>query len=191
MRFLILVVLSGLLLTACHDTSSDAHGLAELGLIEGTPEAVGLLDLLNDTTTTEQVLVDGVGLSPETASRLTAARPYATLADVDAALLLSEPEVQALARWVAVTGWLPSAPDDRLGTWLGVDFTVASAWATLELANHATERFLVEDTELPPVAVQAVRDARPLGSVAVLASLPEIDPILLAALEQTACAVVD
>ncbi len=198
----ILVIITTL--PACQQDGHDTTiGLTAMGLVEGTPEAVGLLKRLNHETTTTAVLVEGAGLDPAAAEALTDHRlgadgvfgtdddgVFETLLDIEEVWALTPSDIDRLQAWLADTGWIPRETD-TLGTWLGIEFSAATAWATLELTNHATPQFLATDVGLEQPVIDTLLAARPLMSVAHLASLDVIDHHRLQRLKETACAVVN
>jgi hypothetical protein len=151
---------------------------------EGTPEAVGMIAFLNDASTTEALLDDDVRLDRRAARSLIAHRngPDGVLGTADDDLFDTVREADdcyyvggsALARIEAYAlehGWVPLGPDDHLGTWDRVDFTVGEAEATVALANSADRDTLDDDLALDSRAVDSILAARPVLSVAHLASL--------------------
>lgn len=205
MRTFCALALSGVLLTGCvvSGDPTQARGFAALGLVDQTPEAMGIITFLNNPNTTDVVLRQGVGLSVDAATALMTWRDgpdglcgtpddqgFATLDDVDAVAQLTDDEIYWLLDWVAG----PAANGGRgasLGTIDSVPFTVGEAELTMALVNHAHPDFLNDVCRLDRRAVTSIVEARPVASVHHLAELHWIGPKTLQLLKTSALWYVD
>ncbi len=150
----------------------------DAALEDGTPEALGVLDLLNDDATTFELLDIDVNLDRRAAENLMAARPFQTVAEVDAVRWVGNSAMNKLARYARAHGWVPE-DDDLLGSYDGVPFTVAEAVAALDLVNTAPETVLRSDVPLDRRAVNSILAARPIGSMDQLAGLYYVGSAML------------
>ena len=166
--------------------SSDLDGVDEQGVRvqEGTPEALGMLDFLNDASTTFELLDDQVGLDRRAAESIIAHRDgpdgvlgwlsddlFDDIAEVDARYYVGSTALDKIETWAVDHDWVAMGPDDVLGSWDGVAFTVAEAEATVQLANTGGRNYLDDDLGLDSRAVDSIFDARPIASVAELSEL--------------------
>jgi hypothetical protein len=166
------------LLVACAPPLADdlaSVDVATYPIVDGLPDAVGLLDLLNDPTTTLEVLDDEVPLNSRTASNLIAARQafggFDSVAEVDAVYWVGPSAINKLVEFAGEQGRIPG-DNDLLGTWDGVSFTVAQAELTLEivvndLEHHDFDIYMGLDRR----AADSIVAAQPVESIAVLAGL--------------------
>lgn len=169
-------------------------------VLDGTPEAVGVLAFLNDVTTDVPVLDLTVGLDVRAARNLVAHRdgadrvfgtgdddPFGGIDEVDAVRQVGPATLDTLFSWVAANGWIPEG-DAVLGTWDGVTFTVDQAEATLDRANSATFEELDVDLALDRRAADSIVAAQPIPSVFVLSELPWVGRSALTILRNAASA---
>ena len=153
------------------------------GIVSGTPEAIGLLDFLNDPSTTFEVLDLDVGLDRRAAGNLIAHRNggdhvygttdddlFGSVREVDAVRWVGPRSIEKVVDFADSFGFVPTGTD-YLGTWDGVDFTVNESELTLEFVNAASEVELDDDLGLNRRAVNSILDAGEIQSVAQLASL--------------------
>lgn len=205
MRTFCVLALSGVLLTGCaaSDDPTQARGFAALGLVDQTPEAMGIITFLNHPDTTDVILHHDVGLSVDAATDLVTWRDgpdglcgtpddqgFASLDDIDAIAQLTDDEVDRLLDWV--TG--PGANGGRgasLGMVDSVPFTVGEAELTMALVNHAHPDFLIDICNVDRRAVTSIVDARPVANVHRLAALYWVGPKTLQLLKQSALSYVD
>ena len=163
--------------------TEDGFDTSTLALVEGSPEAIGLLEFLNDPTTTVDVLDHDVPLNRRAARNLIHHRDgfdgkpgtyddnlFDHLAEVDAVRWVGSSAMAALVNFAFTQNWVPDA-DDVLGTWDGVVFTVAQAEATLALANASTEAELDHDLGLDRRAAASIVAAQPVETLAELSTL--------------------
>jgi hypothetical protein len=158
------------------DTSTEALDLVQnegLALLDGTPDGVGVLDLLNDPGTTQDVLDHDAALNARTARNLILERsiaPFSTIADVDDVPWVGPAALNALVAYAQTEGWVPEG-GDVLGIWDRVEFTVDEAEATLALVNASSFDELDIDLGLNRRAADSIVAAQPVPSVAHLAGL--------------------
>lgn len=178
-----------LLLTGC--VGADQTGATAQAVVDGTPDGVGLLALLNDPATTRSVLDDDVPLDSRAASGLIAHRDGADglsgtadddrfddVAEVDAVKWVGEVSLERLVTYAAAHGYTPTG-DDLLGTYDGVPFTVDEADRVLDLVNNASETTLHDDVPLDSRAVTSILAARPIASMPQLAGLYYVGTAML------------
>jgi hypothetical protein len=150
---------------------------------DGTPEGIGVLDLLDDPATTLQVLDDLVPLDVRAARNLVARRdgpdgvygtaddqPFESIQDVDDVKYVGPSALDRLEAYAELNGYVPQG-SELLGTWDNVAFTVDEATAVLDLVNTASEPVLDDDVGLDSRAVRSILDARDVPSVLVLSEL--------------------
>lgn len=151
--------------------------------LEGTPEGVGVLRLLNDGETTDFAFLDDtVALDRRAAENLIAHRdgadatfgtrdddPFDTIAEVDEVRYVGPTALERLRAFAVDNDYVPG-PNDVLGTYDGVTFTVAEADRVIRFANEATEDAL-RGASVPSRAITSIVAARPIATVADLASL--------------------
>ncbi|MEZ4320580.1 MAG: hypothetical protein R3F61_24070 [Myxococcota bacterium] len=178
------------LLTGCSGSglgSVAAYDDLEEGgarIVEGSPEALGMLAFLNDPATTFDVLDSQVGLDRRAAESILAHRngPDGTLGwqhddlfdsvgEVDRCYYVGADALRRIQAWATDHGYVALDDDAVLGTWDDVTFTVGEARATVELANTAGPDFLDDGLGLDRRAVDSIVDARPIQSVQHLAGL--------------------
>lgn len=190
------------LLVGC-DGATDLAGTAPTSrIVEGSPEAIGLLALVNDGATTFELLDDGVGLDRRAASSIVHHRdggdatfgtaddqPFEAVAEVDALYYVGESALQLLADFAWDQGLVPAEDEDVLGTWDGVTFTVAEADRVVELANTAGGSYLDDDLALDARAVDSIVGARPIATVQELAGLYYVGQTALTTLKEAAAGV--
>lgn len=150
----------------------------DAALQDGTPEALGVLDLLNDDATTFELLDIDVALDRRAAQNLMGARPFQTVAEVDAVRWVGSSAMNKLTQYAYAHGWVPEG-DDLLGSYDGVPFTVDEALAALDLVNTAPETVLRSDVPLDRRAVNSILAARPIGSMERLADLYYVGSAML------------
>jgi hypothetical protein len=189
------------LLSACEPVGETTCRTADEGLfawMEGSPSAVGLLDFLNDGTTTLSILDYSVGLDSRAAENLIhhrdgADRLFGTadddlfdcVAEVDEVWWVGPATLDTLIAYVDGDGWIPEG-DDLLGIYDNVPFTVNEADATIAWTNEAPEDVLDVDLDLDRRAVDSIIEARPLTSVLQLSELYYVGEATLNVLKASA-----
>ncbi|MEQ1500921.1 MAG: nuclease A inhibitor family protein [Myxococcota bacterium] len=159
-------------------------GAARFSAVDGSPEAVGLLAFVNDPGTSLAVLDVDVALDARAAGAIVAHRDgpdgrpstadddrFDTIAELDAAYYVGDSALTAILDYATAHGWVATDPDDVLGTWDGVTFTLGQADAVLATVNDASYAALDVDAALDKRAVDAIVAARPIDTIAELAGL--------------------
>ena len=156
---------------APEDRSGLEGDLRRWSIVEGSAEALGMLAFLHDPLTTESLLDLDVGLDVRAARSLVAGRPFDTVAEADAQYYVGPAALTLVHDWALAHGYVALHPEDVLGTWDGVTFTVAQAEAVLHGVNTAADAVLDHDLGLDSRAVASISEARPVASIAQLAGL--------------------
>jgi len=179
------ILLAALTCGACAARSDEAGAAASASplIVEGSPEALGVLGLLNAPTTTHTFLDDDVGLDRRAADNLIAHRdgtdgvvgtadddPFDDVAEVDAVSWVGPSALDKLLAHARAGGWVPSG-DDVLGVYDGVSFTVDEGLRVISFVNEASASVLDVDVGLDRRAVESILAARPLSSVERLSEL--------------------
>ncbi len=166
-------------------------------LIDGTPAALGVMALVNDAATTEEVLDDDVRLDARAAASIAEYRAgddgiytggthddriIRTIDELDALYFVGGSALSRLLAYATANGFVPEG-GDLLGVWDNVAFTVDEANGALAWVNASTDSEL--DAELDRRAVESILGARPLASVQQLSGLYFVgQTAMLAAREQ-------
>jgi len=150
-------------------------------VVEGSPEALGVLAFLSDPSTTFSTLDDDVGLDRRAASALTCHRkgpdgvdgtadddPFESIEEVDAVPYVGPSALDKLVAFAGEHGWIRN-DDDLLGVFDGIPFTIAQGRRALAAANRLSAEALRERVGLDSRAVGSITAARPLGTVDELA----------------------
>jgi len=168
-------------------TAGKADGSSGL-LVDGTPEAIGLLALANDPATTFEILDDDVGLDRRAAQSITDYRAgenglyeggtlddgiFTEVALLDDRYYVGAAALTRLLDYALAEDYVPHG-GDLLGTWDDVAFTVDEAEDALRWINTSTDAAL--DAELNRRAVNSIVAARPLASVQQLSFLHYVGP---------------
>lgn len=186
------LVLSVVLTTGCaeiasdKDTHFDTEFTAETGVLAltpGTPQAVGVLNLLNDPATTLEVLDHDAKLNSRAAQGIVHHRngpdgefgtrddaPFDSIREIDSIRYVGPVALSRLAYWAQSQGFVPT-DDDYLGTYDGLDFTVREASQVVHRANTLDARRLDDFAGLDKRAVNSIIEARPIESLEELANL--------------------
>ncbi len=192
-------ILSVAFLVACGEPPAElAEGvLSESARVpeEGSPEALGILALLNDASTTFEILDDDAGLDKRAATNLIARRdgpdgrfntrddvPYATIAEVDAVAWVGDAAIGALLAYAADNGFIRSGDVALYGVVESVTFTVDQAAAVVALCNTASEAVLDDDVALDRRAAAGIVEGRPFATVEEIAEVPYVGSKALGAL---------
>lgn len=158
-----------LLLFAGCAVAGDADSLAR-ALVDDTPDAVGVLALVNDPATTESILDHDVALDARAARNLIAGRPFDSIDEIDGVSYVGPVAMERLIAFAAARGYTPSG-GDVLGVYDGVSFTVDEADRALDLVNEVSDGVLRVEVGLDSRAVSSIIDARPVRSVRALSGL--------------------
>ena len=175
--------------TACGDMNEEGvtvvfdnelAGTVSHNLVEGSPDAVGILNFLNSSETNFEVLDIDARLDKRSAKGLIHHRngPDGILGTWDDSLFESVEEVDAI-KWVgtktiqrilgyaAELGFVPVA-GDLLGVYDNVSFSVRDAGDVLDLANNVSYEGL--DLFLNRRAARSIVADRPFASIEALAA---------------------
>jgi DNA uptake protein ComE-like DNA-binding protein len=202
MRSSALLVSISLTAMACVAPSDDVqvpeNASANLGLIEGSPDALGLLGLLNHPSTTFEVLDLEVPLDKRAAQNLIHHRdgadgvfgsnddaPFTSVAQVDAVPWVGAKTIDLLVSYARQRGWVPQG-DDVIGVWDDVSFTEAEAKKTLVFANTASHSLLDRGLSLDSRAARSITEARPIQNVETLSKLYYVGKSALLTLKEHA-----
>ncbi len=168
---------TALLACAC---SLDGAGEAALALEDGTPEADGVLAMLNDAGTTLTVLDDDASLDRRAATNIIAHRngadglfgssdddPIDTIIELDAISYVGDSAIARLNNYAVTTGWVE--PDaDVIGVWDDVPFSAAEIDAVLSLVNSV---------RLPTLDVEVALDSRAAANIIAAQPLASMDEL--------------
>jgi hypothetical protein len=173
-------------------------------VLDGSPEALGMIAFLNAPSTTYEMLDKEVGLDRRAAESLIAHRNgpdgelgwlhddlFDSVAEIDGCYYVGTRALGQLEQWALDNGWVALSDHDELGTWDGVTFTVAEAEATVELANTAGANYLDDGLDLDRRAVDSILAARPIDTVQELAGLYYVGQTALQTLKDTAASAPD
>jgi hypothetical protein len=196
----------------CNDSGADAreevppdleHRIAARSSWEGTPEGVAVLAMLNDESTTLEVLDTEVPLDRRAAGNLIAHRDggdrlwgttdddvFSNMDEVDAVRFVGPKSIDRLVLFANTTGWVPGG-EDLLGVYDGVSFTVVEAEATLEVVNDVPAHVLDIDFGLDARAVDSIMRARPVETVDALSRLYYVGGSALRTLKAESLALVN
>ncbi len=154
-------------------------------LSEATPSAIGVLALLNDETTTFELLDIDVALDRRAAANLMARRPFVSIAEADAVKYVGASALGKLLKYAQSNGFVPQGAD-LLGTFDGVPFSVDEAAATLRLANEGDPVELRAEAGVPSRGLRRIVGSRPIASMKVLAAIKYVGPRTLERLKEYA-----
>ncbi len=200
------IALSFILLVGCVAPSGPDADLVAVDVVtfpvaDGSPEAIGILALLNDGDTTDALLDFDVALDARAAGNLIAHRDggddlfgtsdddlFGDMAEVDAVRWVGNSAINKMAAYALEHGYVP-VEDDVLGTWDGVQFTTTEAEATIDFANDASHDLLDHDLGLDRRAADSIVAAQPIASVAQLAGLYYVGNTALNILKDAALAI--
>lgn len=174
----------------------DETATAESSIVEGSPEARGVLALLADRTTTVARLDVDVMLDRRAAVNLVAHRDGAdgvagtadddafdSIAEVDAVPYVGPAALEHLRAYAAAHGYMPSG-GDLLGVFDNVAFTFDEAAATLALVNAATFVELDVSVGLDSRAATNIIAARPIVNLTALAGVAYVGHAAMLALRE-------
>lgn len=175
-----------LILAACGpDGDPAAEGDAAVRLEEGSPDAIGVLAMLNDASTTVAVLDIDAKLDSRAAKNLIAHRdggdPFGSVAEVDAVPWVGDATLDLLVDFARAGGWVP-ADEDFYGVIEGVELTVDQAAAIVHVANTASFDVLDVDVGLDSRAATNLVAQRPFDAVEEVAAVSYVGKTALQAL---------
>jgi|GEM_PF-3600283 DNA uptake protein ComE-like DNA-binding protein len=169
--------------TSCTAPHERAPAQEVSALVDGTPEAAGVLALVNAPSTNLAILDHDVGLDRRAAENIITFRngadgiagngddlEFASIAQLDAIKWVGPSALNKLQAYAEAGGWVPGG-NDLLGVFDNVAFTIEEATATLTLANTATETELDDDVKLDKRAAKAIVLARPITTLLQLSGV--------------------
>jgi hypothetical protein len=193
---LILVALSACRPPDEATTDATTFESQQSAIVDGTPDAVGLLAFLNASSTTLQVLDVDVPLDKRAAENLIAFRlgtdgvdgtsdddAFQSIEQVDAVKWVGPQAMNRLVWYAQSQGWVPQG-GDVLGVYDDVAFTVDEAAATLELANAVSHAVLDDDIGLDKRAADGIVAARPIVTMLELADVYFVGPSAMLAMRE-------
>jgi len=202
MRFLAVISTLAVLGAGCASTSDDFDS-AGYAILDGSPEAIGVLDMLNDPGTDIALLDVDAKLNVRSARNLIFHRngfdgvvgtydddSFNNIEEVDAVRWVGPTAIAQLVDFAATTGWIPEG-GDILGTWDNVTFTANEAEATLDFVNDADHGTLDIEVGLDRRAADSILAAQPIATVEELAGLYYVGTTALSALLEVATAPVE
>ena len=174
----------------------EAQGVVSSALIDGTPDAVGILAWLNDESTSIDTLDFDSGLDKRAARFIIHHRngpdlifgtwddnAFDTIQEVDAVKWVGPKTMLRLQVYAQDMGWVPGL-GDVLGVYDRVAFTVEQSDAILNFVNAASFEEL--DALLNVRAVKGIVEGRPFSSVKRLAEVPYVGTSALIQLKGSA-----
>jgi len=184
------------LFTLACDAPIELEAASTLRRAESTPEAFGVLALLNAASTDLHTLDDSAKLDARAARALIAHRngpdrryltaddnPFDTLAEVDNQYYVGESALKRLERYADKVGFIPSGAD-IVGEWDGVSFTMDEVTDTLYLTNTASFELLDDTVGLNRRAVDGIIAARPVSTMHQLAQAKYVGTSALTTLQE-------
>jgi hypothetical protein len=202
-RFIAGLILLSLLVACGEETNRDVvvildleeAGVLSSSLTEGSTEAVGLLNFLNDEATVYETLDIDAKLDRRSAAGLIHHRngpdgrygtwdddKFDSVEEVDAVKWVGARTIDRIVGFALDNGWIPFE-DDVLGIYDGVTFTVNQAEAVLYTVNEMTFEEL--DSFLNRRAAANIVDARPIASLEALAAVRYVGRAALDTLKKT------
>jgi hypothetical protein len=196
MRFLA-VICTVALCAGCATAPLDLE-TGDHAITNGTPEAIGVLDLLNAPTTDITLLDKDAGLNVRSARNLMLHRNgwdgivgtyddnlFGDIEEVDSVRWVGPTAIAQLVDFAAASGFIP-AGEDILGTWDNVTFTVLEAEAVISYVNEASHSILDHEVGLDRRAANSIVAAQPVATVDELAGLYFVGTTALEALIEVA-----
>jgi hypothetical protein len=165
-----------------HSTEVDARAQPS-ALAEGSPVALGVLNFLNDSSTSEALLDHSVMLDVRAAREIVQHRDgwdnrpgtaddnlFNSLAEVDSVNYVGPAAMSRINAYAQEWGWIPEE-NDFLGAWEGVSFTIFEAQVTLDFVNECSLEDLDKSLQLDKRAAESIINAQPILSITHLANL--------------------
>ena len=190
MRITSLATLCVVLSSACSDTiATESAPYIE----DGSPEAIGILGLLDSETADRHFLDTVVGLDSRAVSHLVAHRdgadrmrgtaddaPYTSMVDVEGTRFVGYAALDTLVEWSDALGFTPGSSPAPV-TVEGVTFDALQGAAALEFANTASTDDLVR-SGMDRRAVTGIVEARPFPHLWAVGDAWYVGPTALEAL---------
>lgn len=183
------------LFTLACEAPLELEEASTLRRAESTPEAFGVLALLNDASTDLNTLDDNAKLDARAARSLIAHRngpdrryqtaddnPFDTLAEVDNQYYVGKSALKRLELYAAKAGFVPGG-SDIVGEWEGVSFTMDEVTDTLALSNTASFETLDDVVGLNSRAAKSIVAERPLSTMHQLAQAKYVGSAALSTLQ--------
>ena len=193
MRFLAVIITAAALCAGCATAPLNIE-TSDLGITNGSPEAVGVLDLLNDPATDIELLDKDAGLNVRSARNLIHYRDgwdgilgsyddnlFGDIEEVDSVRWVGPAAIARLIDFAASEGFIPEGAD-ILGTWDSVTFTVDTADSVLAFVNEAEHATLDHEVGLDRRAADSIIAALPIATIDELAGLYFVGTTALEAL---------
>jgi hypothetical protein len=193
MRSLAVIIFSAALCAGCATAPLNIE-TGDHAITSGSPEAIGVLDLLNDPATDIELLDKDAGLNVRAARNLMHHRngwdgilgsyddnPFGDIDEVDSVRWVGPSAIASLVEFAADEGFIPEGAD-ILGTWDNVTFTVEAADAVLAFVNDSDQSTLDHEVGLDRRAADSITAALPIASVEELAGLYFVGTTALEAL---------
>lgn len=188
------------LVLACA-SPSDAPSTSDLALAdgkaviaEGSPEALGVLAMLNDPSTTMTALDVHAALDKRAAEGILAHRdgptasnaddnPFGTVQELDDVKYVGDAALAQVLAYATAEGWV-AVDDDYYGTIEGVSFTRDEAAAIVDLVNTADLETLDDDVALDSRAANNLVAGRPFAALEDVARVSYVGTSALSDLKE-------
>ena len=184
--YMVFIVLFGHIVSACGGLEAPANprlNTTGVNIVEGSPEALGLLAFINHISTTYDVLDQRVPLESRAAQHIithrngkdglfpsTDDRLFTHIGQLDAVELVGPSAIEHLLNFALAHGWYP-VNNDVLGVFDEVTISYGAADTILTLVNTASRQELDQVVGLNILAVESILLARPIQSMDALAKL--------------------
>ena len=182
MRSIAVIICSAALCAGCATAPLNIE-TGDHAITSGSPEAIGVLDLLNDPATDIELLDKDAGLNVRAARNLMHHRDgwdgvlgsyddtlFGDIDEVDSVRWVGPSAIASLVAFAANEGYIPEGAD-ILGTWDNVTFSVEDATAVLAFVNESDRATLDYEVGLDRRAAESIIAALPVASVEELAGL--------------------
>ena len=159
----------------------DTEAATAALIVTGTPDGVGVVRLLNDPSTDFARLDIDARLDRRSAAGLIHHRNgpdgvygtwdddvFGSIEEIDAVKWVGSGALLRLLAFADKTGYVPAA-SELLGVYDGVAFSVAQAYAVLDVVNEAPFTTLDDSARLNARAARSIVGGRPFTSVGQLA----------------------
>lgn len=181
-----------LVLAACSESAEDLPPEGDTAPsarapAEGSPEALGILAMLNEGSTTLALLDDDVGLDRRAASNLIDRRdgpdgrfntlddwPFYAIREVDEVAFVGDSAFAKLIAYAVAEGFVRDGEADLYGVIESVPFSNAEAAAVVAVCNEASEAVLDDEVGLDRRAASGIVTQRPFATVEEVAEVPYV-----------------